>query len=64
MWKLAGRYASVGIEMTAGVTIGTLGGLWLDSKFGTHPYLLIFGVVVGMGAAAKVVYRIARTTRL
>jgi len=64
MWRLAGRYSAVGIEMAAAVVIGTLGGLWLDSKLGTEPYLFIFGLVVGVGAATKTIIRIAKQTKL
>lgn len=62
MWRLAARYSSIGIEMAAGVSIGALGGWWLDERFGTAPYLLIFGLVVGAGAAVKAVVRAVRRT--
>ncbi len=51
------QYASLGIEMCASVAIGVLGGQWLDQKFGTEPWLLLFGMVVGMGAAIKAIVR-------
>jgi F0F1-type ATP synthase assembly protein I len=64
MWKLAGRYSAVGIEMAVAVAMGTLGGVWLDHKLGTGPYLFIFGLVVGVGAATLTVIRIVRQTTL
>ena len=64
MWRLAGSYSAVGIEMAAAVAIGTLGGLWLDSKLGTEPYLFLFDLVVGIGAATRTIIRIARRTKL
>lgn len=64
MWKLASRYSAVGIEMSASVAIGTLGGWWLDGKLGTEPYLFWFGLVVGTGAATKAIVRVVKTTRL
>ena len=64
MWRLAARYSSVGIEMAASVAAGTFGGLWLDGQFGTEPYLFLFGLVVGTGAAVKAVVRVTRRTHL
>jgi F0F1-type ATP synthase assembly protein I len=64
MWRLAARYSAVGIEMAAAVAMGTGAGWWLDSKLGTDPVFLIFGIIVGIGAAAKTVIRIAKTTKL
>jgi F0F1-type ATP synthase assembly protein I len=64
MWRLAGRFSAVGIEMAAAVAFGTLGGYWLDGKLGTAPWLFWFGLVVGIGAAVRTVVRVARTTKL
>lgn len=64
MWRLAGRYSAVGIEMAVAVALGTGAGWWLDSKLETDPIFLIFGIIVGTGAAAKTVIRIAKTTKL
>jgi ATP synthase protein I len=58
MWRLAGRYSAIGIEMAAAVAIGTLGGRWLDGKFDTEPYLFWFGFVVGVGAAVRAIVRV------
>jgi len=64
MWKLAGRYSAIGIEMVISVSMGTLGGVWLDRKLGTGPYLLLFGFVVGIGAAVLPIVRVLRKTHL
>jgi len=64
MWRLAGRYSAVGIEMAAAVAFGTLGGRWLDGKFGTTPYLFIFGLIVGVGACARTIIRLIKHTHL
>ena len=61
MWRLAGRYSAVGIEMSAAVAIGAIGGDWLDHRWGTEPYLFWFGVIIGMGAAVRAIMRIAKT---
>ncbi len=39
--------------MGISVGIGVYGGIWLDKKFHTSPYLTIFGIIVGFGAAIK-----------
>ena len=64
MWQLAGRYSSVGIEMSAAVAFGTLGGWWLDDYLGTKPYLFWFGLIVGVGAAVKAVIRVVKRTHM
>jgi len=61
MWRLAGRYSAVGIEMSAAVAIGALGGDYLDHRWGTEPYLFWFGLTVGIGAAVRAIMRIAKT---
>ncbi|MBC7793413.1 MAG: AtpZ/AtpI family protein, partial [Clostridia bacterium] len=61
--RLAFKYSAVGIEMAACVAAGTLGGRWLDEKFGTAPWMLAFGIVVGFGAAFRAVQRVVREFR-
>jgi len=63
MWKQAGRLSSIGLEMGVAVTIGILGGKYLDGRFDTKPLFFWIGLAVGFGAAVKAVYdgvRIAR----
>jgi ATP synthase protein I len=64
MWKLAGRYSAVGIEMAVAVAMGSLGGVWLDRKLGTRPYLFLLGLMIGVGAAVRTVVRVVRQTDL
>lgn len=63
MWQLAGRYSAVGIEMAAAVGFGTLGGAWLDNRFGTTPWLFWIGFIVGVGAAVRTIQRVIRSFR-
>ena len=44
------RHVSLGIELIAPLLFGLFVGNWLDVKFGTEPWLLIAGVVLGMAA--------------
>ena len=64
MWRLAGRYSAVGIEMAVAVALGTFAGLWVDRHFNTAPLFFIVGLVVGIGAATRTVVQIIRTTKI
>jgi ATP synthase protein I len=48
------------IEMVAGLAVGVVGGLYLDRHFGTAPFLLIVGFILGAGASFANVLRTAR----
>ena len=60
MWRLAARYSTIGMEMAASVAFGTLGGWWLDQKFGTEPWLFWFGLAFGIAAAVRAVVRLVK----
>ena len=59
-WRIAGTAGSVGIEIAVAIAIGYFGGNYLDHKLGTRPWLTIFGLVVGVGAAIKARVRVTR----
>ncbi len=63
MWKQAGRLSAVGLEMGIAVTIGIVGGGYLDDRFGTKPVLFWVGFAVGLGAAVKAVVDAVRAAR-
>lgn len=63
MWKQAGRLSAVGLEMGIAVTLGILGGGWLDERFGTKPVLFWVGFAIGLGAAGKAVVDAVRSAR-
>ena len=46
--------------MAAAVTLGAVGGRWLDQQFGCEPWLSWLGLVVGIGAAVRAVVRVAK----
>ena len=50
----------IAVEMIAGLAVGVGGGLYLDKQFGTAPWLLIVGFILGSGAAFANVMRTAR----
>ena len=45
----ASQYSVAGFQFTAAVLAGVFGGIWLDGKLGTSPWLTI--VLVFLGAA-------------
>ena len=63
MWKQAGRLSAIGLEMGFAVSIGVLGGGYLDDRFGTKPVLFWLGFAIGLGAAVKALVDGARAVR-
>ena len=51
------RYAnmamSFGVTMAVSVFLGFWGGNWLDRRFGTGPWLMVAGLLLGVGIAFK-----------
>jgi len=52
------NYSSLGLEMGLCVAIGIAFGWFLDSRFGTYPYLMVVFMFFGLGAAMKAVFRV------
>jgi ATP synthase protein I len=55
-----GRLSTIGIEIALSVVFGILGGRWLDSKLNTSPYLTVLGMVLGVAAGFRSLYRTTR----
>jgi ATP synthase protein I len=49
--------SSVGLELGISVLIGLLGGIWLDDKLGTEPWMMLLCLVVGLIAGFRGVLR-------
>jgi ATP synthase protein I len=49
--------SSVGLELGIAVVVGLLGGMWLDSKAGTTPWLMLLFLVLGLVAGFRNVLR-------
>ena len=52
--------AAVPALLIAGPAIGFVIGQWADNKFGTEPYLLILGIVLGFASAGREIYKLAK----
>jgi F0F1-type ATP synthase assembly protein I len=41
------RLVGIGFELVAPLLLGLFGGRWLDGRFGTKPWMVLTGAVVG-----------------
>ncbi len=57
--RAAGQASSIGLVLVISITIGYFFGSWLDSKFGTGPWLMLVFTVMGIVAGFIEVIRIA-----
>jgi len=46
--------------LIASPLIGLFAGQWADEKFNTEPFLLILGLILGFGAAAREIYNLVK----
>ena len=61
-WRAALRLIGVGWYIGLCIFLGVWGGLWLDEKLNTTPFLVIAGLIVGLAVAVYGVYRMLRET--
>lgn len=45
-----GRNLAYGLQIAIGVTLGYLAGDWCDRRYGTAPWGLVIGVMLGLAA--------------
>lgn len=58
------RYMGLGVEMMASIVGPTLLGWWLDGKFGTEPWLVVSGMLLGLvGGFYNMIKALMRLTR-
>lgn len=57
-FREAAPFLGAGLQMAAAVVLMFFAGRWLDAKFGTDPWLMLAGMVVG---AAGGLYAFIRT---
>ena len=51
-------YAGLGVEMVVPIVLGLLLGRWLDGLWGTGPWLLLAGVLLGIAAGFYNFFRV------
>ncbi len=51
-------YLSLGLEIAVGIALPILAGYWLDEYFGTNPWILLTGCVVGMVNVFVIIFRL------
>lgn len=50
-------FSGVALEFGASVAAGVYGGQWLDEKFGTEPWLVVLGVMLGSATGFYLLYK-------
>ena len=56
-WRAALRLVGVGWYIGLCIFLGVWGGLWLDNRLNTEPFLVIAGLIIGLAMAIYGVYR-------
>ncbi len=56
-WKGIGRLSTLGLEVSLSAVAGLVGGVWLDRKFETDPWLTLIGFGFGIAAGGRAIYR-------
>jgi ATP synthase protein I len=60
MIQIVGSYSYVGIFFGVAVCLGLLGGRWLDHRWHTEPWLTLLGVLIGVAAGFRELYRLSK----
>jgi ATP synthase protein I len=60
-WRRYLRFSSLGIELGLAVMIGLIGGQWLDKYFGTADWLMLAGLLFGLAAGFRSMWRALKT---
>jgi F0F1-type ATP synthase assembly protein I len=51
------EFAGIGIQFAATILVFTFAGVWVDRRFGTSPWFVLIGVLVGAGGGFYSMYR-------
>lgn len=52
------RYSGIAVEISATMGLPVAGGYYADRYFGTHPWLLLLGIVLGLAAIIVYLYKL------
>jgi F0F1-type ATP synthase assembly protein I len=61
--ELAARFMAVGFELAVAITVGYLGGRYLDHKFGAGQILRFTGLILGIAAGFRGLIVTAKTAQ-
>jgi F0F1-type ATP synthase assembly protein I len=53
-------YSYIGIFFGVAVVIGLLAGRWADRRWHTEPWLTLVGLLIGLAAAGRELYRLSK----
>ena len=56
-FKTYAQLGAVGIELGLSTVVGLLAGQWADRKLGTEPWLLVFGLLIGVASGFRSLIR-------
>lgn len=63
-WADLLRLSSVGLTLAICVGLGAWGGVWLDERWSTSPWLTVLGVALGTAAGfVQLVKELSKSTR-
>jgi F0F1-type ATP synthase assembly protein I len=55
-----GIYGAVGLQLVVALLAGVFLGNWLDRKWGTAPWLLFLGIILGCGGGFYNLFRLMK----
>lgn len=61
--QLAARFASAGFELSASIVVGYFAGRFADGRLETAPYLSYFGLLLGIVAGFRNLFKLARSAQ-
>lgn len=56
-YRLLSLALTFGLTLLAAMFLGFQGGAWLDRRLGTDPWLALLGLVLGVAAAFRILFR-------
>lgn len=56
--RLIGQLSTVGLSFVFAIVLGFAGGYFVDTRFGTSPWLSLVGFFLGLAAGVLNVYRV------